>query len=57
MLEFVGSDLYFVLDKKKFINPLLQVGLGRVFSEHRRHLEYVPEKNDLNLIYIFIYNG
>ena len=26
MLEFVDSDLYFVLDKNNFINPLLQVG-------------------------------
>ena len=28
MLEFVDSDLYFVQDKNKFINPLLQVGSG-----------------------------
>ena len=30
MLEFVDSDLYFVQDKNKFINPLLQVGSGSV---------------------------
>ena len=30
MLEFVDSDLYFVQDKKNFINPLLQVGSGSV---------------------------
>ena len=28
MLEFVGSDLYFVQDKNNFMNPLLQVGSG-----------------------------
>ena len=30
MLEFVDSGLYFVQDKKNFINALLQVGSGSV---------------------------
>ena len=30
MLEFVDSGLYFVQDKKIFINALLQVGSGSV---------------------------
>ena len=30
MLKFVDSDLYFVQDKNKFINPLLQEGSGSV---------------------------
>ena len=28
MLEFVDSDLYFVQDKKKFVNTSLEVGSG-----------------------------
>ena len=33
MLKSVDSDLYFVLDKDNYINPLLQVGSGSVSVE------------------------